>query len=113
MANILFNAHKTAVPKADFDFESNNQGDAGHERLVTSGYTPAQDAHDLKNDITNLMTGVDYGPRSARKRSRANEPVRYTSASTNTTASRSGPCTPTVSTRSMSAVRLGPVTRVA
>ncbi len=56
MANLMFNATKVYCLQADIDWVS----DTIHAILVTSSYTPDQDSHDFRNDITNEITGTGY-----------------------------------------------------
>src|SRR5215203_5712970 len=56
MANVIYNALETAVLKADIDFESNTI----KAMLVTSAYTPDQNAHDFINDVSNEVSGTVY-----------------------------------------------------
>lgn len=57
MADFTFNAAKVAIGSADISFAA----DTFKLLLVTSSYTPDQDAHDFRNDITNeVANGNGY-----------------------------------------------------
>jgi hypothetical protein len=56
MANLMYNFTKVATLNADIDWA----GDTINAILVTSAYTPDQDAHDYRNDITNEVSGTGY-----------------------------------------------------
>lgn len=44
------------MAKGNIDFD----GDTFKVMLATSGYTPDQDAHDFRNDVTNEVSGTGY-----------------------------------------------------
>ena len=56
MADVIFNSFKADMLKGDIDFEN----DTFKVMLVTSAYTPDQDAHDRVNDVTNEVSGTGY-----------------------------------------------------
>ena len=62
---------------ASFNKEIDVNSDALKAMLTTGGYTPDQDAHDYKNDVTNEVTGTGYTAGGA---TLANVTVTYTSA---------------------------------
>ena len=56
MASIVYNSYKKEVLDAGID----HVNDTIKVMLVTSSYTPDQDAHDFKDDITNEVSGTGY-----------------------------------------------------
>lgn len=56
MANVIYNNYKLELLDADIDHES----DTIKVALVTSTYTPDQDAHDFFDDVTNEVSGTGY-----------------------------------------------------
>lgn len=56
MANLMYNATKLYVLNGALQFLA----DTIHAILVTASYTPDQDTHDFRNDITNEVVGTGY-----------------------------------------------------
>lgn len=56
MANVVYNAFKKYLANGAVDLDT----DTIKVMLVTSGYTPDQDAHDFRDDITNEVSGTGY-----------------------------------------------------
>lgn len=56
MADVIFNAFKKYLMNGAVDLDT----DTIHVALVTSSYTPDQDAHDFFNDVTNEVSGTGY-----------------------------------------------------
>lgn len=56
MANVIYNNLKELLLEKSIDFVN----DTIKVMLVTSAYTPDQDAHDMKDDVTNEVTGTGY-----------------------------------------------------
>lgn len=56
MANVFFNSAKVAIATGQIDFDT----DTFKLMLVTDAYTPDQDTHDYRNDVTNEITGTGY-----------------------------------------------------
>lgn len=56
MADVIFNSFKRDVMNGLIDLS----GGTLKAALVTSAYTPDQDAHTKKSDITNEITGTGY-----------------------------------------------------
>lgn len=56
MANVLFNSFKRDVMNGSLDLDT----DTVKVMLVTSAYTPDQDTHTKRSDITNEVTGTGY-----------------------------------------------------
>jgi hypothetical protein len=56
MANVVFNSFKKKIMDGSIDLDT----DTIKVMLVTSAYTPGQDAHDFKDDVTNEVPGTGY-----------------------------------------------------
>lgn len=56
MADVIFNAFKKYIMNGSIDLDT----DTIKVALVTSSYTPDQDAHDFFNDVTNEVVGTGY-----------------------------------------------------
>jgi hypothetical protein len=56
MADVIYNSYKTDILAGNIDHDA----DTIKVALVTSSYTPDQDAHDFFNDVTNEVTGTGY-----------------------------------------------------
>lgn len=56
MANIIYNAFKKNIMNGSIDLDT----DTIKVMLVTSSYTPNQDLHDYKDDVTNEVSGSGY-----------------------------------------------------
>lgn len=56
MADVIYNAFKKYIMNGSIDLDT----DTIKVMLVTSTYTPDQDAHDFRDDITNEVTGTGY-----------------------------------------------------
>jgi hypothetical protein len=56
MADVIYNSFKVKIADGNIDLNS----DTIKVALVTSGYTPDQDAHDFFNDVTNEVSGTGY-----------------------------------------------------
>jgi len=56
MANVIYNAFKKNIMNGSIDLDS----DTIKVMLVTSSYTPDQDNHDYKDDVTNEVSGTGY-----------------------------------------------------
>lgn len=56
MASVIYNAFKKYIMNGAIDLDT----DTIHAMLVTSTYTPDQDAHDFRDDITNEVVGTGY-----------------------------------------------------
>jgi hypothetical protein len=56
MANVIYNSFKRDIINGSIDLDS----DTIKLMLVTSAYTPDQDAHAKVSDVTNEVTGVGY-----------------------------------------------------
>ena len=56
MADVIYNSFKQDVMNGGIDLDT----DTVKVALVTSSYTPDQDAHDNFDDITNEVTGTGY-----------------------------------------------------
>lgn len=56
MASLIYNSLKVDVMKGNVDLDT----DTIKVMLVTSAYTPDQDAHTKLSDITNEVTGTGY-----------------------------------------------------
>lgn len=56
MADVIYNVFKKYIMNGSIDLDT----DTIHVALVTSTYTPDQDAHDYFNDITNEVVGTGY-----------------------------------------------------
>lgn len=58
MANVIYNDFKEQLLKGSFNLHTG--GDTIKVALVTSSYTPDQDAHDFFDDVTNEVSGTGY-----------------------------------------------------
>ena len=56
MADVIFNSFKKKIMDGSIDLDT----DTIKVMLVTSTYTPDQDAHDFKDDVTNEVSGTGY-----------------------------------------------------
>lgn len=56
MADVIFNAFKRRIMDGSIDLDT----DTIKVALVTSAYTPDQDAHDFFDDVTNEVSGTGY-----------------------------------------------------
>ena len=56
MADVIYNSFKQKIMDGSIDLDT----DTIKVALVTSAYTPDQDAHDFFNDVTNEVTGTGY-----------------------------------------------------
>lgn len=56
MANIVFNSFKRDIANGSIDLDT----DTIKVMLVTSSYTPNQDSHSKRSDVTNEVTGTGY-----------------------------------------------------
>lgn len=56
MADIIFNNFKKLIMNGGIDLDT----DTIKVALVTSAYTPDQDAHDFFDDVTNEVSGTGY-----------------------------------------------------
>ena len=56
MANVIFNSFKRDIMNGAIDLDT----DTIKVMLVTSAYTPDQDAHDKRDDVTNEVSGTGY-----------------------------------------------------
>ena len=56
MADVIYNSFKVLSAEGSIDLE----GDTVKAMLVTSSYTPDQDAHDYVDDVTNEVVGTGY-----------------------------------------------------
>lgn len=56
MANVIYNSFKRDIMNGSIDLDT----DTIKVALVTSTYTPDQDAHDNFDDITNEVSGTGY-----------------------------------------------------
>jgi len=56
MANVIYNRFKRDIANGNVELDS----DTTKVMLVTSAYTPDQDAHDNRDDITNEVSGTGY-----------------------------------------------------
>ena len=56
MADVIYNSFKKKIMDGSIDLDT----DTIKVALVTSAYTPDQDAHDFFDDITNEVTGTGY-----------------------------------------------------
>jgi len=56
MANVIYNSFKRDIMNGSIDLDT----DTINVMLVTSSYTPDQDNHDKRDDITNEVTGTNY-----------------------------------------------------
>lgn len=56
MANVIYNSFKKKIMDGSIDLDT----DTIKVALVTSSYTPDQDAHDFFNDVTNEVSATGY-----------------------------------------------------
>jgi hypothetical protein len=56
MADVIFNSFKRDIMNGSIDLDT----DTIKVMLVTSSYTPDQDAHDKRDDVTNEVSGAGY-----------------------------------------------------
>lgn len=56
MADIIYNSFKKNIMNGTIDLDT----DTIKVMLVTSAYTPDQDAHDFRDDVTNEVSGTGY-----------------------------------------------------
>ena len=56
MANVIYNSFKAKIMDGSVDLDT----DTVKVALVTSSYTPDQDAHDFFDDVTNEVVGTGY-----------------------------------------------------
>jgi len=56
MADVIFNSFKKKIMDGSIDLDT----DTIKVALVTSSYTPDQDAHDFFDDVTNEVSGTGY-----------------------------------------------------
>jgi hypothetical protein len=56
MANVIYNSFKRDIMNGGIDLDT----DTIKVALVTSSYTPDQDAHDNFDDVTNEVSGTGY-----------------------------------------------------
>lgn len=56
MADVIYNAFKKYIMNGSIDLDT----DTINVMLVTSTYTPDQDAHEFRDDITNEVSGTGY-----------------------------------------------------
>ncbi len=56
MADVIYNSFKMKIMDGSIDLDT----DTIKVMLVTSTYTPDQDLHDFKDDVTNEVTGTGY-----------------------------------------------------
>lgn len=56
MADIIYNSFKKKIMDGSIDLDT----DTIKVALVTSSYTPDQDAHDFFDDVTNEVSGTGY-----------------------------------------------------
>lgn len=56
MANVIYNSFKRDIMNGSIDLDT----DTIKIALVTSSYTPDQDAHDNFDDVTNEVSGTGY-----------------------------------------------------
>lgn len=56
MASVIYNDFKESILNGSIDLDT----DTINVALVTSSYTPDQDAHDFFDDITNEVSGTGY-----------------------------------------------------
>src|SRR3712207_1302567 len=59
MANVIYNSFKRNIMSGGIDLDT----DTIKVALVTSSYTPDQDAHDNFDDVTNEVSGTGYTAR--------------------------------------------------
>ena len=68
MADVIYNSYKKILGDGAIDWLT----DTIKVMLVTSAYTPDQDAHDFKDDITNEISGTGYTAGGAALASKTN-----------------------------------------
>jgi len=56
MANVVYNAFKKNIMNGSIDLDT----DTIKVMLVTSSYTPNQDTHEFKSDVTGEVSGTGY-----------------------------------------------------
>lgn len=56
MADVIYNSFKAKIMDGSIDLDT----DTIKVALVTSSYTPDQDAHDFFDDVTNEISGTGY-----------------------------------------------------
>lgn len=56
MANVFYNSAKKKLLDGSIDLDT----DTFKAMLVTASYTPDQDAHDFRDDVTNEVSGTGY-----------------------------------------------------
>ena len=56
MADVIYNAFKKYIMNGSIDLDT----DTINVMLVTSTYTPNQDSHEYRDDVTNEVTGSGY-----------------------------------------------------
>ena len=56
MADVIYNAFKKKIADGSIDLDT----DTIKVMLVTSAYTPDQDVHDFRDDVTNEVVGTGY-----------------------------------------------------
>ncbi|NCN39987.1 hypothetical protein GW916_01930 [bacterium] len=56
MADVIYNAFKKYIMNGSIDLDT----DTINVMLVTSTYTPDQDLHEYRDDVTNEVTGTGY-----------------------------------------------------
>lgn len=56
MADVIYNAFKKNIANGTIDLDT----DTIKVMLVTSAYTPDQDAHEFKSEVTNEISGTGY-----------------------------------------------------
>lgn len=56
MADVIYNAFKKYIMNGSIDLDT----DTINVMLVTSTYTPDQDTHEFRDDITNEVSGTGY-----------------------------------------------------
>jgi hypothetical protein len=54
MANVIYNSFKRDIQNRNIDLDS----DTIKLMIVTSAYTPDQDAHNKRDDVTNEVSGA-------------------------------------------------------
>lgn len=61
MADVIYNTFKRDIMNGAIDLDT----DTIHVMLVTSAYTPDQDAHEFKSSVTNEVSGTGYTARGS------------------------------------------------
>lgn len=56
MADVIYNAFKKYIMNGSIDLDT----DTINVMLVTSSYTPDQDTHEYRDDVTNEVSGTGY-----------------------------------------------------